>query len=142
MCWTYICLYSACIMSLDYVILSKMVPCPLSFCFISPLRFYSHIFMGSRGEGLPSVTALRLSRAMTLPVREQKSQDRWLGLQGQDSLVLICMGSNPHTVVMLMWNCCNCFHGLPVNLFDNEGFFVQHQSTKVSTNDKRLQSHS
>lgn len=122
-------------MSLDYVILfPKMVPSALSFCFhFSPQILFPYS-CGSRGEGLPSITALRLSGAMTLPVRELKSQDRWLGLQGQDNLVLICMGWNPHHSRHVDVVCCNCFHGLPVNLLDNEGFFVQHQSTKVSTN--------
>ena len=75
-----ICLYSAYVMSLGYIILSKIVPCPISFCFIprSPHRIlFSYSYGKQSGKALPSVIALRLSGASTLPVREQKSQDTW-----------------------------------------------------------------
>ena len=73
-----ICLYSACVMSLDYVILSDCVLPPfLLFHFPLPLRDFIPIFLWELKWYLPSVVALRFSEASTLLVREQNSQNTW-----------------------------------------------------------------
>ena len=55
----------------------QIVSCPLSFCFIAPLREFILTFVWEVKGYLRSVVALRLSEASTLPVREQKSQNTW-----------------------------------------------------------------
>ena len=56
----------------------------------------------------------------------------WQNQPGREKKIYIPKG---------VWNCCDCFHSLPVNLLDNEALSAQHQSTKVSINDKRLKNH-
>ena len=48
-----------------------------------------------------------------------------LGVAGAgESLVLNWLGWNPQVAIILMWNCCNSFHRLDMNLLDDEALFV------------------
>ena len=128
-------------MSLGFVILSKIVPCPLSVLFL-PSNFIP-IFLWE-AEGLRSTFCNCFKTEWSMnPTCQGAKISGHLGWwpQGQDSSWFNLYGLGSSHSLHLLRNCCNCFHSHPVNLLDNEALSIQHHSTKESINDKRLKNH-
>ena len=115
-----------------YVILLKVVPCPLPSCFILPSDF-SPMFL-RKAEGWCSNFCGFKAEEGYRPYMSG-SKNLWmpgLGPQGQDGfLFAVGLGWNPHIAVSLMWSCCTASTAF-LWLFLMMKHFLLYQTTKIA----------
>ena len=109
-------------MSYGQVILLKVVHCPLPSCFILPSEILLPYSYGKKkGDGRSVFCNCFKTEQGHWPCLSG-SKNIWmldLGAAGAGQLLVLSWSG-----ILAYWNCCNCFHSLPMNLLDDEVLFV------------------